>query len=152
MAKTLHPTKMKNLADYERSTYHVVLNDPSITLDDVLTPSFWQHHATNISIHSLIDVIGDGFDVQLRAVEKGIGYVKMRVLRKWEDRAVKASHPDQDDGVPDGYTVDHHSKTGWRVRLKNDGTEIGRQFTSRDLAVAKAVEHHAHASGQQAAA
>lgn len=152
MAKTLHSTKLRHLADYSRKTFHVVLDDPTITLDDVMTPSFWAHHTVTIDIHTLIDVIGEGFDVQLRAVEKGIGFVKMRMLRKWEDRSVQAAEPDQDDGVPEGYIVDHHSKTGWRVRLKDGGIEIARQIAGREAAIAKAVEHHAHASGQQAAA
>lgn len=150
MAKTLHPTKMRHLADYSRKYFHVVVDDPDVTIDDILVPSFWQHHVNTIDLHALIDVIGEGFDVQLRAVEKGIGFVKMRVLRKWEDRGAKQQVED-DDRVPEGYKVDHHSKTGWRARLVDGGVEVARQLPSRDAAIEAAIAHHAKASAPVAA-
>lgn len=150
MVKTLHPTKMRHLADYSRKSFHVVLDDPSVTIDDILVPSFWQHHTNTIDLHSLVDVIGDNFDVQLRAIEKGVGFVKMRVLRKWEDRTAKPQAED-DDRVPEGYKVDHHSKTGWRARLVDGGVEIARQLPSRDAAIEAAIAHHAQASAPVAA-
>lgn len=145
MAKSLHPTKMRHLADYSRKSFHIVLDDPTVSIDDLMTPSFWQHHTNTIDLYALIDVIGEGFDVQLRATEKGIGFVKMRMLRRWEDRSVKPAI-ENDDRIPDGYVVDHHSKTGWRARLRDGGVEIARQLANREAAIDAAIAHHAQAS------
>lgn len=142
--KKLHPTKLRNLAEYTRSTWHVEA-DPDTTLDDVMTPAFWQHHAEKIRVNDLIDVIGQGFDVQLRATGKGIGFVETRLLRKWVE-TVEAKADTAGD-VPDGYVVDHTPRTRWRARLKDGGIEVKRDLPSRDDAVAAAVAHAMRATG-----
>ena len=143
--KKLHPTKLRNLAEYNRSTWHVEA-DADMTIDDVMTPAFWQHHSDKIRINDLIDVIGQGFDIQLRVIGKGIGFVETRLLRKWVAEKADAK-PEGADDVPEGYVVDHTPRTRWRVRLKDGGVEIGRDMQTRDDAVNVAVAHAMRATG-----
>lgn len=146
MAKTLHPTKLRNSAEYARSIWHIVV-DPGVTIDDVQVPGFWAHHTDKIRVNDLIDIIGEGFDLQLRATGKGIGYVETRLLRKWTDDAAVVAKPAADLDVPEGYVVDHTPRTLWRVRLKDGGVEVKRDIKTRSEAVDTAVAHAMRAGG-----
>lgn len=143
--KKLHPTKLRNLADYTRSNWHVEV-EPDMTIEDVMLPVFWQHHTERLQVNDLIDVIGQGFDIQLRVTGKGIGFVETRLLRKWVAEKADAK-PEGADDVPEGYVVDHTPRTRWRVRLKDGGVEIGRDMQTRDDAVNVAVAHAMRATG-----
>jgi hypothetical protein len=144
--KKLHPTRLRNAAEFARSIWHVEV-DPDVTIEDVMTPGYWQHHVAKIQIHDIIEIIGQGFDIQLRATGKGIGYVETRLLRKWTDDVAVASKPAPDLDVPEGYVVDHTPKTLWRVRLKDGGVEVKRDIKTRSEAVDTAVAHAMRASG-----
>lgn len=138
--KTLSPTAMKQTAEYTRKNFHVEVG-PEITIEDVLKPGFWQHHVNKLDKHDLIEVLGFGWELRLRVLEKGLGFAKTRVLGKWEDRAVtKAAAESADVVVPDGYVVDHTPKTKWRARLV-DGTEIIRGVETKQAAADAAVAH-----------
>lgn len=146
--KKLHPTKLRNAADFQRSVWHVEV-DPDVLIEDVTMPGFWQHHSHRMQVNDLIDVIGQTFDIQLRVIGKGIGFVETRLLRKWEDRT-QSRATDVDaagDGVPDGYIVDHTPRTRWRTRLKDGAVEIKRDMPTREDAVAVAVAHAMRATG-----
>ena len=143
--KTLHPTKMRNSADYTRTQHHVVV-DPGHTLEDVTTAGYWAHHVDRLRVHDLIDVIGEHFDVTLRVIAKGNGFVDTRILRKWEDDAPAAKLTDEeraaiDATIPEGYIIDHTPKTGWRARLKDGGAEISRNHKTKVDAIKDAVAH-----------
>lgn len=149
--KTLHPTKMRNSADYVRTQHHVKV-DPSDTLEEVLTPGYWAHHVDRMREDDLIDVIGERFDVTLRVIGKGRGYVETRVLRKWVSEEPEARISDEERAriesmLPDGYVVDHTPKTGWRARLKDGGTEISRHHKSKIEAINAAIAHAQRAQG-----
>jgi hypothetical protein len=149
--KTLHPTKMRNTAEFVRSQHHVII-DADHKLEDVLKPGYWAHHAERIRVFDLIDVIHNDYDVTLRVTGKGIGYVETRILRAWISEAADANLSDEqnaeaDATIPDGYVVDHHSKTGWRARLKDGGVEISRNHKSKVEAIQAALDHAARAQG-----
>jgi hypothetical protein len=149
--KTLHPTKMRNAAEYVRTQHHVAV-DPSTTLQEVLIPGFWAHHVDRLRMDDLIDVLGETFDVTLRVIGKGNGYVETRVLRQWlsEEPAAKLSDEERariEASIPDGYVIDHTPKTGWRARLKDGGAEISRNHKSKVEAIQSAVTHSQRAQG-----
>lgn len=149
--KTLHPTKMRNAAEYVRTQHHVVV-DPDHSLEDVTTPGYWAHHVDRLRVHDLIDVIGERFDVTLRVTDKGNGFVETRVLRKWlsEEPAAKLTDEEKakiEASIPDGYVIDHTPKTGWRARLKDGGVEISRNHKSKVDAIQAALNHAARAQG-----
>lgn len=149
--RPLHPTKMRHAADYIR-TIHMVVVDPTDTIEDVLTPAFWAHHADRLRMYDLIDVISDTFDMQLRVTGKGIGLVETRVLRKWESDAPAAKLSADEIAaieatIPDGYHIDHTPKTGWRAKLTDTGTEISRNHKSKVEAIQSALDHSRRAQG-----
>lgn len=154
--KTLHPTKMRNAAEYVRTQHHVVV-EPDHSIEDVLTPGYWQHHVDRLRVHDLIDVVGERFDATLRVIGKGNGYVETRLLRVWvsEEPAAKMTDEERatiEASIPDGYVVDHTPKTLWRARLKDGGAEISRNHKSKVDAIKDAVAHAARAQGQGVAA
>lgn len=149
--KTLHPTKMRNAAEYIRTQHHVVV-DPDHTLEDVMVPGYWTHHVDRLREHDLIDVIGERFDATLRVMRKGNGYVETRLLRKWEDETPAAKISDEERArieasIPDGYVIDHTPKTGWRARMKDGGAEISRNHKSKIEAIQAAIDHSQRAQG-----
>lgn len=149
--KTLHPTKMRNAAEYVRTLHHVVV-EPDHSLEDVMAPGYWAHHVDRLRVHDLIDVIGERFDATLRVTGIGKGFVETRVLRKWEDDAPAAKLSEQeratiDATIPDGYVIDHTPKTLWRARLKDGGAEISRNHKSKVEAIQMAIDHSQRASG-----
>jgi hypothetical protein len=149
--KTLHPTKMRNAAEYVRTQHHIVV-DPDHSMEDVTRPGYWAHHVDRLRIHDLIDVIGEGFDATLRVTGKGNGFVETRVLRKWEDEAPVAKMTDEERAtieasIPDGYVIDHTPKTLWRARLKDGGAEISRNHKTKVDAIKSAIVHAGRAQG-----
>lgn len=157
MAKVLHATAMTRSADYVRTAHHVVV-PVDTTPEDILRPGFWAHHTARLNKHDIVDVITEdgGIDMQLRVTGKGTGFVEMRVLRAWlreEPVTEEADEPALEPlSVPDGYTVNHAPKTGWRVMTKEPPLEVSRNHTSKLHAIQAAVEHAARANGSQAAA
>lgn len=149
--KTLHPTKMRNAAEYVRTQHHVIV-DPGHTMEDVMMPGFWAHHVDRLRVYDLIDVIGEHFDATLRVTGKGNGFVETRVLRKWEDDAPVAKLSDEeraaiDATIPDGYVIDHTPKTGWRARLKDGGAELSRNHKTKVDAIKAAIVHAGRSQG-----
>lgn len=138
--KILHATAMRHQADYIRASHHVVV-PPDVTIEDAQVPGFWRHYAERLKEFDLIDVIGNGFDIQLRVTGKGTGYVETRLLRKWVDDGVVSSEAESTGlEVPEGYVVDHTPRTLYRTRLK-DGTELARNMKTKAEAVGVAIEH-----------
>lgn len=143
----LHPTAMRsNGADYVRTYHHIVVN-PTITLEDLLRPAFWAHHTNGIRVGDLIDVLSEdgGMDVQLRVEEKGTGYIRMRPrmvwLREANPMAFDPSATIEKPPVPDGYKVSFAPRTRWRVMTENPVLEISRDHVSEVAAINAAIEH-----------
>jgi hypothetical protein len=150
--KILSASALNHTADYARDSYHVEV-DNDVTLDDILRPAFWAHHISKLRKNALIDVVrADGsLDVQLRVVEVGIGYAKMRARFVWEDGEVAAARQAVDDAVeahnsidvavPSEYKIGHNVKTGFSVTLVSTGAVVAKGLKLRGEAVAAAKAH-----------
>jgi hypothetical protein len=151
MTKTLHPTKLRQPAEYLRTIHHVKV-DPDHTIEDILKPSYWTHHVDRLNVDDLIDVIGETFDIQLRVTGKGIGFVETRALREWKSDAPSAKLSAEEVAaieatIPDGYYIDHTPKTGWRARLRDGAVELSRNHKSKVEAIQSAIAHSQRAQG-----
>lgn len=148
--KILAANHLHNTAEYDRRSYFVKV-DPDTTIDDILTPRFWAHHVQKLDINARVEVVSvDGkFDLDLRVVDRGVGFVTMRVLRRWErdvaDKSIAVPNVSEAD-IPDGYTVNHAPKTKWRVFTKEPLQEISRDHPTKEHAIAAAMEHAAKAT------
>ena len=143
--KKLHATAMRgNGADYLR-TYHHLAVTPDVSLKDLLTPAFWGFHTDKFRLADLIDVVclDTGLDVQLRVVETGVGFVRMRLLRGDAVSVMESEEPkaDADPVEVPGYKITHSPRTRWRVMLSDGMAEVARNLQSRDEAVKVALEH-----------
>lgn len=141
--KHLPVTAMRsNGADYVR-TYHHVSVDGDVTLNQVLTPTFWAHHTASVRIGDLIDVLSDNLDVQLRVVEKGVGYVRVRPRLAWvAEEAKSAVVDDKPVGeLPDNYQAKRGPGGRWRVFMVEPYLEIRSGLATEADAVAVAQEH-----------
>lgn len=147
-SKVLGPTELNsNGGDFHR-TYHHLVVDPSVTVDDVMVPKFWAHHVANLKINDLIDIVAadDSWDVQLRVVEKGIGYVKMRPRMVWMREETKARTPDQpanEPDMPEGYkvTFSPNKQVLWQVTTIDPHAVVSKGHKSRVEAINAAIAH-----------
>jgi hypothetical protein len=133
----------QKLADYMRSAYHVKA-PYGTTIEDVLRPTFWSFHVSLLKPGDLVDVVAEdnSFDVTLRVVDKAIGKVVMRELRRWtgEAKAQPGAEPDSGNVTP-GFTVSFAPKTKWRVIRDADRLEMVRDFPTRTDAEKWAMAH-----------
>jgi len=147
-------------AETERSYFHVEV-DADVSLQDILTPAFWGHHASRVKRGTLIDVIRRDLtlDVQLRVLETGKGFVKVRPIRVYEDEAAAAQIAETaarieqinaDDTVEneilpaDFYKISHvarGAKAGFVVIYKPTDTRIAEAVALRPDAVRLALAH-----------
>ena len=149
--KTLPATALgTHGAEYTRTLRHLNL-DPQFTLDDVLTPSFWAHHAPKLTRGDVIDVLAadDSFDVTLRVTGVGRGFATMRVLRKWvNENAVPAQ---EEEPVPENYRVKWAGPSAkYRVVMINPNMIVSEGHEDKATAIAKAAEHAKHATAAAA--
>lgn len=148
--KTLPATALgSRSADYNRTVYHLD-TDPSITIEDLLRPNFWAHHASNLKRGDLVDVLAaDGaYDVTLRVTGAAVGMVTMRPLRIWtrEEQVAVPKQEEPEIPVPDGYKVSFAPKTLWRVMTEEPVMEISRDHKSKAEATRAAIAHAAKAT------
>lgn len=141
--KHLPSTALPNLADYGRSVWFIE-SAREITIDDLLRPAFWAHHANRLRKHDEIDVVAiDGsFDIKLRVTDIGVNAVKVRILRKWEDTEAKAAGEREAKAQAAAQTsptipgekkfpcVDFKKATGWRA-LGYAGETIKQGFATQ---------------------
>lgn len=146
--KQLPATAMRsNGADYTRAYHHVSV-DSTVSVADILRPNFWAHHYSTLRPGDLVDVLSPLFDVQLRVVEKGIGFVKMRPRIVWTIEEAPAETVDvQADlpSVPDGYDVKRGPRGLWRVFTREPHLEIKGGILTEREAIQIAAEHAAKA-------
>lgn len=137
---TLPTTAMSHLAQYARSEWYIKV-PMGTTLEMLLTPSFWAHHQVKLRIGDKIEAIAeDGtFDVDLRVIDKDVGYAKMRVLRKWEASAnpevvVEGQNQKDYTGKPQEFPcINFLTSTGWRL-LGFDGNTVKQHMATKDEA------------------
>lgn len=151
MPKSLVASALKNTAEYARSHYHVVVDD-DVTIPDVQVPAFWSNHAATLKRFDVIDVLrADGmFDITLRVIETGIGYVKTRPLRIWEDEASAqaakeaakaAAGENGNEPLPPEYKITTAGKGGFAVTFVPADAKIAQGKKTRAEAVLAAKEH-----------
>lgn len=132
----------QKLADYIRSNYHVKAPFGA-TLEDVLRPTFWSFHVGLLKAGDLVDVVAEdnSFDVTLRVVDKAVGKVVMRELRRWTGDAVK--QPGTEPAVQEtpGFTVSFAPKTKWRVIRDADRLQMVKDLPTRADAEKWAADH-----------
>lgn len=103
MTRILSIKTEPRIADYSRSYRHIDV-DNDVTLDDLLTPGFWAHHAAALQAKDLLDVLSYDMelDVQLRVIESGVGFVMMRLCaeRHKRGKAVEPTVETEEDTAP----------------------------------------------------
>lgn len=152
MAKVLNARALRsNGAEYDRP-YLQIKVDPETTLEDVLRPGFWAHHAQNIKVDSLIDILSEdgGMDVQVRVIGKGVGMVHVRPLRVWlrKEEAIASGDPElSDEDIPEGYTVNFAPTQRWRVMTNEPHMIISKGHMAKSDAIKAAIAHAHKAQG-----
>jgi hypothetical protein len=107
------------------------------TLEDVTTPTFWVNHVYRLKPGAMIEVIGEdnSLDCDLRVLEVGPTYAKVRVLRHYVEREV-AKKANPAPAVDDGVKHEYANKTD-RWRVVHNGEVIKSGFgTEADAAKA----------------
>jgi hypothetical protein len=150
--KRLPATSRPRPAEFVVTRRHVWV-DPDVTLEDILRPSFWAHHAnSDLNPGDLIDVVAKDFslDIQLRVIGKEPGIVKMRLLRSQVTDTPKKAEPDVPEAelpeLPDNYKVAFAPKSGWVVRTIDPPQTVDTRKTKPE-AYQAAVMHHLKAEG-----
>lgn len=97
------------------------------TLEDVTTPTYWVNHVYRLKPGAVIEVMADdnSLDCDLRVLEVGPTYAKVRVLRHFVEReAARKSLPA--NPVDDGVKHEYANKTDrWRVVHKGEVIKAG---------------------------
>ena len=149
--KVLPATQRMDAADFSRA-YRQMLVGPDVTLQDLLRPGFWVHHAEKIGVFDIVDVLStDGaLDVQLRVTGRERGLLYVRPLRVYAEDGRELAPPEEvvnEGDVPEGYVVDFTEKTSWRARTRNPAILVQDGLKSRAEAIAAAVNHATKANG-----
>lgn len=127
----------------------------NFTITDVLRPGAWAHIASKIQTgNEIVALRADmAWRIHLLVFESGPGMLKVHVLGMWVNpayaEAVKdapAETPVEDMEVPDGYSVNHAPKTGWRVWLKDPAVEVSRNHATKNAAILAARAHYQSAN------
>lgn len=148
--KVLAATAFSHTAEYDAPHFHVRV-DNDVTLEDILRPAFWAHHAGKLRPFNVIDIVRENMslDVQVRVTEIGVGFVAVRVLRAWEDESIAAARAatlaaaetiGADVELPAEYKITH-SKGSFVLTYIPTDTRIGNGYKTRAGAVAAARDH-----------
>lgn len=136
----LPATALRHLADYSRSHYFVHV-PYGVTVDDIMRPAFWAHHANKLKALDVVEVVAEdgSFDLELRVLDAQVGYVKMRLLRAWADEAqarVTAARVAEDDererkALKERFPCVRYTKLQrWHV-IGHDGNVVKDGYLSR---------------------
>lgn len=112
---------------------------PGTSLEDVTEPTYWANHAFRLKPGAVIEVVSEdnALDCDLRVLEVGATYAKVRVLRHFsEASAPKKQAPKPDESV----TVDYGGKSDrWRVVHRG---EVIKSGLPTEMEAAKAAEEY----------
>lgn len=137
-------------AEYTAPRFHVRVDD-DVTMDDIMRPAFWAHHAGKLRPFNTIEVVRQNLslDVELRVIEVGTGFVVVRPLRIWEDEAIaqaraaaveSANTVGADTILPTEYKITTARGNHVLTYTPTD-TKLGSSYKTHALAVAAAREH-----------
>lgn len=137
-------------APYRRAHYFVAIPH-GLTLDDVRKPIFWAHHAANMALNAIVEIVAeDGtFDAEFRIIGKGVGLIELRPLRVWqaEKAQAKPMPVGEKKDVPEGYLVNFAPAHKWRVSTKDPHLIVSKDHPSEAAAIEAAIAHAAKAAG-----
>lgn len=112
-----------------------------VTLADVMTPAFWSNCARRLTKGALIEILSEDFtlDCQVRVLEVGPTFVKVRLLRDYTEAAapVTAAAPAVEIGEID--VTFGGKQEGWRVI--HLGKVVQNGFATRAEAEAAAEKY-----------
>lgn len=137
----LAPRGLTMQAEYARRHAHVKVPH-GIALEEVMAPSWWQHHVAMLKVNDRLEVVAEdgSFWVELGVVDKGIGFIKMRLLWKapeyQENKSVDQAHLQ-------GVFVKWGGRAKWRI-LKDTpkGPEVVRTgFHTKEDAQKAALDY-----------
>lgn len=112
---------------------------PGTTLEDVTEPTYWANHAFRLKPGAVIEVIAEdsSLDCELRVLEIGATYAKVRVLRNYVDVAVTRKAPNE---AIEEVSVDYGGKSDrWRVVHRG---EVIKSGLSTEADANKAAEEY----------
>ena len=113
---------------------------PGTTLEDVTEPSYWANHAFRLKPGAVIEVLSEdnALDCELRVMELGPTFAKVRVLRHYVEKAIARKQPAPD--LVDDVKCEYANKTDrWRVVHKGEVIQSG--FGTEKEALAAADEY-----------
>lgn len=160
MPKTLHINSLA-VAEYQRTRYHCDV-DPDVTIDDLLQPGFWAHHAARLKRGDILEVTNPDLtlDVELRVHGVDVGLVNVTVrfdASLLADADEDGEGDDAGDGddegpqLPDGYRVHFNPRaTGQKYRALWKGVTPHLEIATGDTAaevIEAAIEHDNKARG-----
>lgn len=111
---------------------------PGTTLEDVTTPTFWANHAYRMKAGAIIEVLSEDnvLDCELRVLEVGPTFAKVRVLRNFVEHAATRSKRTSDEEI----VVDYGGKNDrWRVVHRG---EVVKSGLGSEAEAAKAAEEY----------
>jgi len=164
--KTLPPNALQYAADYVRTIWHVEV-DPVISVNDLLSPGFWAHHAARLKRGDLVEVVNSELtlDVSLRVHDVDQGMVTMAVRfdasvaadegeEGEEGGELEAPAPANLPKLPDGYRL-HHNPRAAEHKWRSIWTEPNPPVTvlegdTKLEVIEAAIAHHAKATGAAA--
>jgi hypothetical protein len=99
---------------------------PGTTIEDILEPSYWVNHAARLKPGSIIEIMSEDYtlDCELRVLETGPTYAKVRLLRQFIEPAAvkKAVAPEVADEVKHEYA---NKIDRWRVVHRGEVIKAG---------------------------
>ena len=159
--KTLPPNALQYAANYVRTIWHVEV-EPGISIDDLLAPGFWAHHAARLKRGDLVEVINSELtlDVSLRVHDVDQGMVTMAVRFDASvgadegTAAVDEPAPVEMPPLPPGYRLHHNPRASehkWRSIWTEPQPAITVLEADTKLEVIEAaIAHHAKATSAAA--
>lgn len=109
------PLKPMDLHFAHHYRLHFVARVPQgTTLADVTDPAYWVNHTPRLKAGSIIEVLAEdnSLDCELRVIETGPTYSKVRVLRNYSAESAPAPQHDLPSDVEVGYGG---KNDGWRI-------------------------------------
>lgn len=111
-----------------------------VTLADILTPAYWSNCARRLKSGALIEILSEDFtlDCQVRVLEVGPTFAKVRLIRNFVEAAAPAAAPTAVELGEIDVTFGG-KQDGWRVL--HMGKVIKNGFATRAEAEAAAQEY-----------
>lgn len=134
------PLKPMDLDYSHHVRLHMTARPPAgTTLNDVTDPGFWASHTHRLKAGSIIEVLSEdnALDCELRILEVGPTYAKVRVLRNFGNDTTTSQR-----AVPEDVEVGYGGKND-RWRVVHRGAVVKSGLETKDDAEKAAEEYRA---------